>query len=152
MTACLPGMCVALPISLRHCYLIILPCPHVSNLPWPPSYKDPCDYISGPPQRIQDNLPISVSLTWSHLQSPFDHIRELICKSWDQDVDIFGAVIQPSTEPTSRRAGNSVLWSPHSFSLQWDRSSRWNGTEMSELLLSLRLQSPWQLRVGAESC
>lgn len=49
------------------------------------------------------------SFTCSHLQSPFDPIRELICKSWDQDVDTFGAVIQP--QPLLGGPENSVPWS-----------------------------------------
>ena len=38
------------------------------------SCNGPCGYI-GPTQIMQDSLPISVSLTSSHLESPFCHVR-----------------------------------------------------------------------------
>ena len=54
---------------------------------WLFSFSDsdffPCDYIR-PIWIMQDNLPISISLTWSHLQSPFCHVRwgMRTCTSW----------------------------------------------------------------------
>lgn len=50
---------------------------HFLSLILPPSYKDPCDYI-GANCIIQDNLPISRSVTESHLQHPCYHVKEHI--------------------------------------------------------------------------
>lgn len=46
----------------------------------PPSYKDSCEYM-GPICIIQDSLPFSRSLTYSHLKSHFC-VRWCVHKSW----------------------------------------------------------------------
>lgn len=56
------------------------------------TYKDPFDYVV-PTQTIQNNLPISRSLTYSHLQSPFLSYKVTYTGSGDKDVDLFGELL-----------------------------------------------------------
>lgn len=55
------------------------------------TYKDTCDYL-GPTCIIQDNLPISTSLIYSHLQTPFCQVREHTHRLWGSGRGHFGGV------------------------------------------------------------
>lgn len=101
---------VSLPASLGHRSFLASPQPSSRvQPPWVSVFEGPL-WLRFGLHRVQDNLPISGSLTWSHQQSPFDHV----CKSWGQDVDLFGAAIQPPRKPTSRSHRLRALGPPRS--------------------------------------
>lgn len=65
--------------------------------PLSPTHGDPCDCIR-PPWIIWDDLPNMSTYTYSHLQSPFCHMKHIVADSGVQDMDIFVIII--STTPS----------------------------------------------------
>lgn len=61
------------------------------------SFKDSADYI-GSTLIIQENLPISRTITLITSAKPFCCVRSHIHRFWDQNVDISGGLILPVVE------------------------------------------------------